>query len=225
MPSISRSVPNSRPTRRRYRSDGRNRLGEAVGLGLELGMLAAGDELERVELGGEMAAGPIGADQHAGAERVARRGQRCSSLKQAARLAGAPGLRSVGPRTARAPRRECRPRFVEAGEESAPFRIERSGVLLVAGVKLSEVGGVGALQERRVEKHLVQFVSGHRSTLPVVDGYRPAGQRRRALGARLTLHVIFAQGSFQGRRAACHHNSGLAALPRFCAWRRPCRLR
>ena len=32
-------------------------LGEAVGLGLELGMLAAGDELERVELGGEMAAG------------------------------------------------------------------------------------------------------------------------------------------------------------------------
>jgi hypothetical protein len=49
-------------------------LGEAVGLGLELGVLAAGDELERVELGGEMAARAIVADQHAGGERIARRG-------------------------------------------------------------------------------------------------------------------------------------------------------
>ena len=39
-------------------------------------MLAAGDELERVELGDEMAAGAVVADQHARAERVARRGKR-----------------------------------------------------------------------------------------------------------------------------------------------------
>ena len=47
-------------------------FGEAVGLRLELGMLATSDELERVELSGEVAAGAVGADQHAQAERVAR---------------------------------------------------------------------------------------------------------------------------------------------------------
>ena len=51
-------------------------LGEAIGLGPELGVLAAGDELERIELGGEMAARPIGADQHAGAQSIARSGKR-----------------------------------------------------------------------------------------------------------------------------------------------------
>ncbi len=49
-------------------------FGEAVGLGPELGVLAAGDKLERIELGGEMAARPIGADQHAGAQSIARGG-------------------------------------------------------------------------------------------------------------------------------------------------------
>ena len=48
-------------------------LREAVGLGPELGMFAARDEFERIELGDEMAAGAVGADQHARAERVARR--------------------------------------------------------------------------------------------------------------------------------------------------------
>ncbi len=49
-------------------------FGEAVGLGLELGVLAARDELERVELGDEVTASPVVADQHAGGERIARRG-------------------------------------------------------------------------------------------------------------------------------------------------------
>ena len=46
-------------------------LGEAVGPRPELGMLAPDRELERIELGDEVAAGAVVADQHAGGERVA----------------------------------------------------------------------------------------------------------------------------------------------------------
>src|SRR5689334_8249383 len=51
-------------------------LGEAVGFGLELGMLAAGDELEWIKMGGEVTARAIGADKHAQAQSIARRGDR-----------------------------------------------------------------------------------------------------------------------------------------------------
>ena len=141
--------------------------GEAVGLGLELGMLAAGDEIERVEMGGEMAAGPVGADQHARAQRVARRGQRLLLAQAALRRGRQRRRRSVLPGPG-GPTRFGEHIFlavVQTGEEGAPLRIERGGVLFVAGVELGEVGGVGALQERRVEKHLVQFMSGHRINL------------------------------------------------------------
>ena len=39
-------------------------------------MLFARDQLERIELGDEMAAGPVGADQEPRAERIARCGKR-----------------------------------------------------------------------------------------------------------------------------------------------------
>ena len=52
------------------------RLGEAVGSRPELRMLLAGRELERIELGDEMAARAVVADQHAGGKRVPRRGKR-----------------------------------------------------------------------------------------------------------------------------------------------------
>ena len=121
-------------------------FGEAVGLRLELQMLAAGDEFERVEPGGEVAAGPIVADQHAGGKRVARRGKRLTLAERALR-----------PR--RQPRRLTRwrpggparfgdhavPVVVETPEERTPVGIDRGGVLFVAGVKLGEVGGVGAV--------------------------------------------------------------------------------
>src|SRR5262249_57733888 len=46
-------------------------LGEAVGLRLELLVLAAGDKLEWIELGSEVAACAIGPDEHAQTQRVA----------------------------------------------------------------------------------------------------------------------------------------------------------
>ena len=45
-------------------------VGEAVGLGVELGMLLVAGEAERVEVGQQMAAHPIGADQHDHAQMV-----------------------------------------------------------------------------------------------------------------------------------------------------------
>jgi hypothetical protein len=159
-------------------------LGEAVGLGPELGMLAPLDEFERVELGGEVAPGAIIADQHAGGERVARRGKRIALA--------AYGLRA---REKQSPLRLRRPggstRFgqhallvvFEAGEEGTPIGIDRGGILLVTGVKFGEVAGVCALQERRAGKHLVQFMSCHRVTCRSLEATGFAGQTRRALGA------------------------------------------
>ena len=125
-------------------------------------MLAAGDELERVKLGGEMAAGAVGADQHARAQCVLRRGKRLTLAQRAARhcrrerrsVRGRPG-------GATRPGDDVVPMIVEAREERAPLGIERGGVLFVTSVELGEIGGVGALQERRAEKHVVQFVSRH----------------------------------------------------------------
>src|SRR5262245_9190364 len=112
-------------------------------------MLAPLDEFKRVELGGEMAPGAIVADEHAGGERVARRGKGVALAAYALR-----------PRGKQRPLRLRRPggaaRFgenallvvFEAGEEGAPIRIDRGGVLLVTGVEFGEIGGVRALQER-----------------------------------------------------------------------------
>ncbi len=125
-------------------------------------MLAAGDELERVKLGGEMATGAIGADQHARAQCVLRRGKRLTLAQRAARnyrrerrsVRGRPG-------GATRPGDDVVPMIVEAREEGTPLGIERGGILFVTSVELGEIGGVGALQERRAEKHVVQFVSRH----------------------------------------------------------------
>ena len=84
-------------------------FGEAVGLRLELGMLAASDELERVELGGEVAAGAVGADQHAQRRACPRRGKSLAARSSACSAADTRALPLRAPRTARAPRRKCRP--------------------------------------------------------------------------------------------------------------------
>ena len=203
-------------------------LGEAVGLGLELRMLAAGDQLERIELGGEMAAGAIGADQHAGAEGVARRSQR---LLLAQRALGQSRQQRRGP-VRRRPRRSARLGqhvglvVVETGEEGAPRGIERGGVLLVLGVELGEIGGVGALQERRVEKHLVQFVSRHRINPAGRCGATGLPGKQGELWALASaFHLIVVQGSFQGQLANLPPQFRHRALPQFCASRRLCRLR
>ena len=47
--------------------------------------------------------------------------------------------------------------------ESVRFEIRANGgrILLIAGVQLRQIGRIRALQERRAEKHLVQFMSRH----------------------------------------------------------------
>ena len=50
-------------------------------------------------------------------------------------------------------------------------------LLLVARVELGEIGGVGALQKRRVGKHVVQFMSRHLINPAGRSGHRRAGQK------------------------------------------------
>src|SRR5205085_1534115 len=48
-------------------------VGEAIGPGIEFLVIAGRFEAERIELGVEMAAHPVGADQHQGPDRIPRR--------------------------------------------------------------------------------------------------------------------------------------------------------
>ena len=129
-------------------------------------MLAAGDELERVELGNEMTASTIGADQEAqidgiagGSDRVLVDGEPFRKLR------GGGGHERAclrwSPRGTVGRGEDVGGVVVEAGEEFAPGRVERMRLLLVARVEFCEIGGVGAFEKRRVGKHVVQFVSGH----------------------------------------------------------------
>src|SRR5215831_11464456 len=56
----------------------------------------------------------------------------------------------------------------EACKEGLPFRTDRVRRLLIARVKLLEIGSVRALQKRRGGKHVVQFVPRHEITLPAL---------------------------------------------------------
>src|SRR5262245_2950266 len=166
-------------------------LGEAVGLGLKLGMLASLDQFERVELGGEVAAGAIIADQHAGGERVARCGKGVALAAYALRACGKQSpLRLWRPGGAARFGQHALLVVFEVGEEGAPIGIDRGGILLVTGVEFGEVGGVRALKERRAGKHLVQFMSCHRLDLPVLGHDRLCGANKASV-RRGASHAIF----------------------------------
>ena len=141
-------------------------LGEAVGLGLELRMLAAARELQGIEIGDEMAARAVGADQHARAERIARGIKRFGLGEGRDRARGA--LRPwcscavTGPGGAARLGQNRILVVMEASEERGKLRIDRARVLLITGVKLGEIGGVRAMQERRAEEHVVQLMPCHR---------------------------------------------------------------
>ncbi|MHC2820274.1 hypothetical protein ACVMBY_003834 [Bradyrhizobium huanghuaihaiense] len=147
---------------------------EAVGAGIELFAVALGFDAERIELGMEVAAHAVGADQHQGADRVARGLKHVGGGDVGAlglRLGGDLGAnrlldfgpvavegrgqvilrrqRPVVPLPGRAFRvlPDVSGLVVEALEELLPLGVDRGRVLLVAGVDFVDVGGVGALQK------------------------------------------------------------------------------
>ena len=161
---------------------------EAIGARIELLLVPARLEPERVEIGVEMAARPVGADQHQGANRITRRllhvgGRELDAARLRARLdLVADRPLHLGPvaveRGDQLPARSLRPIrplpgrpagallhvgavVLEALEESLPFGIDRVPVGLVAGVEVLDVVGVAAIKERRAGEGGIGVLAGH----------------------------------------------------------------
>ena len=161
---------------------------EAVMGGMQLLGVAARLEIERIEIGVEMAAHPVGADQHEGAHRIARR---LHDLGRADLGALCPGLRldlvtdggldrgpvavEGGDELAVGRDRPVRPLpggaagvlgdgrglVLQAGEELAPFRRDGGRVFRVAGVELFDIGGVAAVEKRSLGESFVRVLACH----------------------------------------------------------------
>ena len=128
-------------------------LGEAVGAVVELGMIAALFEAERVEIGFEMAAHPVGADQLQRPDRVDRGAAEIARASTGA--AGAAAPLPIGCGVAPAPGRPG-----ALGLQAPPHRRRsrrknrrqpsstESRVIEKAGIQLGDELGVGAGQKR-----------------------------------------------------------------------------
>src|SRR5271169_1175883 len=167
-------------------------VGETIGARLELAFGLARLERQRIEIGVEMPARPIGADQHQGANGIAggafdigRRNidtaRLCLRLHFAAeRLAGfGPIAVERGNQFAAFGHRPIRPRpgwaarvlddiarvVLEALEERLPLGVDRFWVGLVAGVEVFDVVGVAAVQKGCEGEGSVRVLARHGSVL------------------------------------------------------------
>ena len=136
---------------------------EAVGFGVELGVVGIALQAQGVEAGDEMAAHPVGADHHQRVERILGRRPDLVGAEQSAEGAGGDGGRG-NPAVAVAAADDARVRgrpagpaqlvedgpavLLQAREIGDPACVHRGRVVQVAGIKLGDKGGVGAGQER-----------------------------------------------------------------------------
>ncbi len=149
-------------------------VAEAVRARIELFVAAAQCEAERIEIGVEVAADAIGADQHQRVDRIARRllhvggGEfDASRLRLGANLVAdlllgrgplsvergeglvARDQRRLLPRGAARAFGDVAAAVLQAAEEVAPLGIDRVRVGLVARVEVFDVGGVAAVEKGR----------------------------------------------------------------------------
>ena len=167
-------------------------LGEAVGANIEFFVILGGRQAKRIELGVEMAAHTVGADQHQRAHRIAgglmdigRRQLDTARLRLALQLGLHHALdfapiavergeqvvtlaeRPVATGPGRAGHRFFdvgRP-VLQALEELLPVRIDRGRILVKAGVELVDVASVGAVEKGRKSKSGVRVLTRHGSVL------------------------------------------------------------
>ncbi len=171
---------------------------EAVGARIELLAVARRLDPERIELGVEMTAHAVGADQHQGADRIAGRlvdvgcrqlgaGRLACALaailsptafSTRAQLPSSAEVRSSRGVSGQLSRSQDGPSaffatsagcVLQALEELLPVGVDRGGVRLVAGVEIVDVGGVGALQKRREGKSGVRVLARHDCVLVISD--------------------------------------------------------
>ena len=163
-------------------------VGETVRARIEIFLVAVRLEAERVEIGVEMPARAVGADQHQGADRVARRllhlgrGEFDSRRLRPRLDLVAERLLDLAPirvergnelaARARRPVRQLpgRPASAledvgalvsQALEKRLPFGIDRRRVALVAGIKVFDVVGIAAVEERGAGEGGIGVLTGH----------------------------------------------------------------
>jgi hypothetical protein len=144
-------------------------LGKAVALGVEFRMMLAAREAERIQIGEQVAAHPIGADQHDHPQVIDD--QSAGALAAEVDHLGARGRQRFAPAFLAA-RLQRRLAAFEQGaglgaelvEIRPPARVDGGRVLEIAGVEVLDEGAVAAVQEGG----LLEFASlGHRFRAPV----------------------------------------------------------
>jgi hypothetical protein len=155
-------------------------------------------EAERVEVGVQMAAHAVGADQHQGADRIAggaldvgRGDLGAARLRPRAHLV-AERLFDLSPVAV-----ECRDEFaalrlrpvrllpggavraagdvggavLQARKEGLPLGVHRARIGLIAGVQVLDIGGVAAIEERTLGKGRIGVLARHPGIL--AEGRKP----------------------------------------------------
>ena len=167
-------------------------VGEAVGARIEVLLVVVWLEAERVEIGVEVPARAVGADQHQGVDRIARglldlgAGELDASALGARLQLVADRLFDLVPiaiegRDEFAARRlrPVRPRprgpfgalehigtiVLQALEECLPLGINGLGIVLVAGIEVLDIVGIAAIEERRMGEGGVGILTGHARVL------------------------------------------------------------
>ena len=139
-------------------------LGEAIARRLQLGMGRALLEPKRVEIGEQMTAYPVGANQHQGADRIeggganllgSGAGERPRHRRRRSLGEGLDPVHAVGdharplgrPAGAAQLLQHLAGILVQTGEEAGPVGIDRIGIGEIALIKLLDEGAVGAEEE------------------------------------------------------------------------------
>ena len=164
-------------------------FGEAVGARIEVLLVLARLEPERIEIGVEVAARAVGADQHQRVDRIARRllhvgrarARRrspapCALILSPTAFSTSPqspverrdqlalrALRPVRPLPGRAAGGlgDLGAVVLQALEERLPLGVDRVGIGQVAGVEVLDIGGIAAIEERGEGEGGVGILAGH----------------------------------------------------------------
>jgi hypothetical protein len=210
-------------------------IGEAVGLGVELRVMLVAGEPERVEVGQQVAAHPVGPDQHDDAQMVddqaaAALAAEVDDLAALQRSLRGPQAIAGVPLERAAAALEQRPGLgAQLVEVDPPARIDRAGIAQVARVQILDEGPVAAVQESGLLE-LESLGHGSRSTVaaaartPPKDGARGANVPSGGLTNGLSRPSPQASSGrlLRGcRRRGCRPPASPRSSPR----RRPCRRR
>ncbi len=193
------------------------RVGEAVGARIELLVILLAFDAQRIEIGVEVAAHAVGANQHQGANRITRRllhvgraqrraldlrlrlqlatdrllGQRPVAVQRRGQVVGRLH-RPVGlfPGRALGVLEDIGRLILQAFEELLPLGIDRGGVVLVAAVDFVDVGGVSAVEKGSESESGIRVLARHDRVLILLRRAEETGRNSPAKSPRLIGHPL-----------------------------------